>query len=141
MRESILVYRDHLYLKVSLILTLAAVVAYVWHQPFQAPNGGTWLGYTLGTAAGGIMVWLAWFGIRKRRYGVGKLRLEDWLSAHVYLGLALGIIATLHAGFQVGWNVHSVLYVLMRYHQRHFRCVLLRSIPYPADAQSAGFNS
>lgn len=113
MRESILVYRDHLYLKLSLALTLIAIAAYVWHQPFQVPNGGTWLGYTLGTIAAGLMLWLAWFGIRKRRYGVGKLRLEDWLSAHVYLGLSLAVIATLHAGFQVGWNVHTVLYVLM----------------------------
>jgi hypothetical protein len=113
MRESILVYRDHRYLKLAVLLTLLAAAAYVWHQPFQAPNGGTWLGYTLGTVAGGLMLWLGWFGVRKRRYGVGKLKLEDWLSAHVYLGLALAVIATLHAGFQVGWNVHTALYVLM----------------------------
>jgi len=113
MRESILVYREHLYLKVAILLTLIAVTAYVWHEPFEVPNGGTWLGYTLGAVAGGLMIWLGWFGVRKRRYGVGKLRLEDWLSAHVYLGLALAVIATLHAGFQLGFNVHTALYVLM----------------------------
>jgi hypothetical protein len=113
MRESILVYRDHLYLKVAALVSLASVTAYVWYDPFEKPNGGTWLGYTLGVVAGGIMIWLAWFGVRKRKYGIGKLRLEDWLSAHVYLGLALAVVATLHAGFQVGWNVHTALYVLM----------------------------
>src|SRR6185503_5198461 len=30
-----------------------------------------------------------------------------------YLGLALIVIATLHTGFQFGWNVHTVAYVLM----------------------------
>ncbi|MBM3514911.1 MAG: hypothetical protein FJX59_14540 [Alphaproteobacteria bacterium] len=113
MQESILVYRSHLYLKLATILTGASVVAYLWHRPLGVPNGGTWLGYTLGTIAALIMVWLAWFGVRKRRYGVGKLMLEDWLSAHVYFGLALGVIATLHAGFQIGWNIHAVVYVLV----------------------------
>lgn len=113
MRESILVYRNHFFLKVSLLVSLLAITAYVWHEPFERPNGGTWLGYTLGVAAGGIMIWLAWYGVRKRKYGVGKLKLEDWLSGHVYLGLALAVLATLHAGFQVGWNVHTALYVLM----------------------------
>src|SRR5690606_20878395 len=33
--------------------------------------------------------------------------------AHVYLGLSLLIIATLHTGFQFGWNVHTLAYALM----------------------------
>jgi len=113
MHESILVYRKHRYMKWALALAVVSAVLYMLHQPLGQPNGGTWLGYTLGTIAGGLMVWLAWFGIRKRRYGVGKVPLEDWLSAHVYLGTALALIATLHAGFQLGLNIHSALYVLM----------------------------
>lgn len=113
MHQSFLVYRNHLYLKVAFAAVLLAGLAYVVHRPLGVPNGGTWLGYTLGVASAALMLWLAWFGVRKRMYGVGKLRLEDWLSAHVYLGLALAVISTLHAGFQVGANVHTVLYVLM----------------------------
>jgi hypothetical protein len=113
MHESILVYRKHRYMKWALALAVVSAVLYVLHQPLGQPNGGTWLGYTLGTIAGGLMIWLAWFGIRKRRYGVGKVPLEDWLSAHIYLGTALALIATLHAGFQLGLNIHSALYVLM----------------------------
>jgi hypothetical protein len=113
MHQSILVYRNHLYLKIAFVAVLLSALAYIIHKPLGEPNGGTWLGYTLGVLSGGLMIWLAWFGVRKRMYGVGKLRLEDWLSAHVYLGLALAILSTLHAGFQVGWNVHTALYVLM----------------------------
>ena len=113
MHRSLLVFRNFLYLKLTIALVLAAIVAYWFHQPFGAPNGGTWLGYTLGTIGALLIVWLGWFGIRKRRYGVGKLTLEDWLSAHVYLGLGLIVIATLHTGFQFAWNVHLLAYALM----------------------------
>jgi len=111
--ESVLVYRSFRYLRLAAGLCLLSIIAYVLHDAQPVPNGGTWLGYTLGTISLGIILFLAWFGIRKRRYGPSNDRLADWLSAHVYLGLALIILATLHAGFQVGWNVHTLAYGLM----------------------------
>ena len=111
--ESILVYRNLRYLKWALGLAAIASLAYALHRPIGPPNGATWLGYTLGGVSGGIMIWLAWFGIKKRQYGAGKLPLQDWLSAHVYLGLSLIVIASLHAGFRFGANIHTALYVLM----------------------------
>ncbi len=52
-------------------------------------------------------------GIRKRAYRSTMGSMQGWTSAHVYLGTALLIIATLHAGFQVGWNLHTLAYILM----------------------------
>ena len=113
MHESILVYRRFRYLRFGALLVLLCVVAYAAHQPLTAPNGGTWLGYGLGTVGALLILWLMWFGVRKRRYNKGPGLLEDWLSAHVYLGLALIVVATLHTGFQFGWNVHTLAYGLM----------------------------
>lgn len=111
--ESVLVYRGFRYLRIAAGLCGLAILAYILHDAYPEPNGGTWLGYALGILGLGIILFLAWFGIRKRRYGPSSDRLADWLSAHVYLGLALIVIATLHAGFQVGWNVHTLAYGLM----------------------------
>ncbi len=112
MQDSFLTYRDFLFLKAAGLVGLLAVALYVGHTPMDAPNGGTWLGYGLGTVSFLLVLWLAWFGIRKRRYGSAK-PLRGWLSAHVYLGSALLVLGTLHTGLQFGWNVHTLAYALM----------------------------
>jgi hypothetical protein len=113
MHQSFLSYRRKRYLWIALALCVASIVAYAWHQPRSAPNGGTWLGYTLGTIGAVLILWLTALGIRKRSYRSRLGTVQGWVSAHVYLGLALIVIVTLHTGFQFGWNVHTVAYVLM----------------------------
>ena len=112
MHQSFLTYRNFFYLKVALGICAVAIVLYALHSPTEPPNGGTWLGYTLGTLGAGLIGWLAYFGIRKRHYHGTNNRLVAWLSAHVYLGSTLLIVTTLHSGFQIGWNIHSLAYVL-----------------------------
>jgi hypothetical protein len=113
--ESVLVYRGFRYLKLASLAAVIAVIAYAVHSPLGMPNGGTWLGYTLGIVGALLILWLMYFGIRKRTYASGTGKLEDWLSAHIYLGVALIIIATLHTGFQFGLNIHTLAYTLMMF--------------------------
>jgi len=113
MHESILAFRKRRYLWVAIGISVLAIVAYLFDDPQEPPNGGTVLGYTLGTIGALLIVWLAWFGVRKRRYSSTRGTAQGWLSAHVYLGLALLVIVLLHAGFQFGWNVHTLAFALM----------------------------
>lgn len=109
---SILEYARFRWFKASVILCALVSLAYLWHEPTPKPYGGTPLGYALGTIGALLIVWLLWYGVRKRRYSAGD-SVQGWLSAHVYLGTALVYVVTLHTGFQLGWNVHTLAYVLM----------------------------
>ena len=113
MHESILAFRKRRYLWAALALTMASVVAYWLDDPQEPANGGTVLGYSLGTLGALMILWLTGFGIRKRRYSSTAGTLQGWLSAHVYFGVALFVITLLHAGFQFGWNVHTLAFALM----------------------------
>lgn len=93
--------------------SLIVLLVYILHDPQPRPNGGTWYGYTLGTIGALLILWLTALGIRKRAMTRGRWSLKSWTSAHVWLGLSLIVIGTLHTGFQFGWNVHTLAYALM----------------------------
>lgn len=106
-------HRFYRYLWVALVLSGLCTVGYLTIEQDPRPNGGSWYGYTLGTIGLVLIVWLSLLGIRKRRPTPGFWNLKGWTSAHVYLGLSLIVIGTLHTGFQFGWNVHTLAYALM----------------------------
>ena len=112
-RSTFLEYSAYRYLKISALLAALAIVAYTLSRPAVGHYGGTWLGYTLGSVGAAIIFFLLWFGVRKRQYQSSAIDVKSWLSAHVYLGVLLIIIVTLHTGFELGWNIHSLAYVLM----------------------------
>ncbi|HUP93128.1 MAG TPA: hypothetical protein VM074_12850 [Solimonas sp.] len=110
---SFLAFGDFRWLRFALALCSASIAAYLLYDPVHGHSGDTWLGYTLGTVGALLIVWLAWYGVRKRRYVGGRGPMQALTSAHVYLGLSLAVVGTLHTGFRLGWNVHTLAWVLM----------------------------
>lgn len=111
--RTFLEYARYGHLKLAAALVALSLLAYLLVRPSTGHYGGTWLGYTLGTVGALIVLLLLWLGVRKRQYASAQGSLIGWLSAHVYLGIGLVVIVTLHAGFELGWNVHGLAYVLM----------------------------
>jgi hypothetical protein len=94
-------------------LCVISIVGYLLMDAEPRPNGGSVFGYIAGTVAALLVLWLTLLGLRKRAITPGNWSLKAWVSAHVYLGLAVLVVATLHSGFQFGWNIHTLAYGLM----------------------------
>ncbi len=113
MHSSFLSHAKGRYFWVALGLSALSIVLYVMDDPTEPPNGGTWLGYSLGTIGALLILWLAYLGKRKRNFVRGWGTVKGWVSAHVYLGASLLVVATLHTGFQFAWNIHTFAFGLM----------------------------
>lgn len=111
-RGNIFDYKNYRYFKLAVIVILIAFSAYLLFEPAVGHYGGSWVGYILGTVSAMLVFWMAWYGIRKRRYRVSGST-QAWLSAHIYLGTALTVIVTLHSGFHFGFNIHTLTYGLL----------------------------
>ncbi|MFT5888745.1 MAG: hypothetical protein ACI9BO_001568 [Zhongshania sp.] len=113
MYVNILNYAGRRYLWCAVGLLLVSSGLYLSQDVNLPPNGGSWQGYVLGSLGLLLIIWLSALGIRKRRYASKSANLQAWVSAHVYLGLSLIGVATLHCAFQFGLNVHTLAYALM----------------------------
>ena len=111
--EGFLRHKDFRWLKIATGLGIVALLGYAMTDEKPHPSGGSATGYTLGTVGALLILWLTMLGVRKRAMTRGRWSLKGWTSAHVYLGLSLTVIATLHTGLQFGWNVHTLAYALM----------------------------
>lgn len=136
---NILEFKQFRYAGAATVVIALAVAVYLAAYQDGGAHGGTLLGYLFGTLAAIIVAGQIVYGIRRRitpkltelrrpaspsptaenrrrqanpaqRQGAA---LQGWLSAHVYVGIAGLVLATLHTGFQTGWNVHTLAYVLM----------------------------
>ncbi len=111
--DGFLTHRNSRWLKIALGLMLFAVLVYALTDAEPRANGGSVAGYLLGTIGALLIVWLSSLGLRKRIVTRGPYSLKGWTSAHVWLGLSLIVVGTLHSGFQFGWNIHTLAWALM----------------------------
>ncbi len=113
MHDGFLKHAGYRWLKITAFIILVCIVSYIFIDVSPRHNGGSWYGYTLGTIGALLILWLTMLGFRKRAMTTGSWSLKAWTSAHIYLGLSLIVIGTLHTGFQLGWNIHTAAYVFM----------------------------
>ena len=113
MHDGFLTHAGFRWLKIATFIILLCIVSYIFIDVTPRHNGGSWYGYTLGTIGALLILWLTMLGYRKRAMTTGSWSLKAWTSAHIYLGLSLIVIGTLHTGFQLGWNIHTAAYVFM----------------------------
>jgi hypothetical protein len=113
MRDGFLSYRSYRWLWICSLALVAFIAVYIWDQPVGGPSGGTILGYTYGGIATAGILFLMYYGIRKRAYYSRVTTLKGTLSAHVWIGVLLIFLVPLHSGFSFGWNVHTLAYALM----------------------------
>jgi predicted membrane channel-forming protein YqfA (hemolysin III family) len=76
--------------RVFWLLLIATTASYLY--------GGSRWGLFYGVAGWILILLLASFGIRKRAYRSNFGTLEQWLQAHIYLGLLVVVILFFHAG-------------------------------------------
>ncbi len=113
MQETLLTYASKRYLWGGVIGAVALLLSYLYYARTMTPSGGTVWGLVYGWIGLIAILVLMFLGIRKRWYSSRFGTLEGWTSAHVYLGLLTLLIIPLHAGFQFGWDVHTLAYVLL----------------------------
>lgn len=114
MSQNFLNQRRFLWLWVCAALVVLLGVIYWRDQPVGGKNGGTRLGFIYGGISTAGMLFLMYYGIRKRyAYRSGSGTLKGWLGLHVWVGLALCIVVPMHAGFKLELNLHAASYLLM----------------------------
>jgi hypothetical protein len=99
---------------IALLLTIGLTVSFFWYrsrEPFM--HGGTSIGLIYGFAALFLMFFLLYFGVRKRAYRSRFGSLQEWLHAHIWLGLFSMFVIVAHTGFRFQDKIAVALFVVI----------------------------
>ena len=107
-----------LHLGPMILAAILIVAGTVWQiqdslQSGRVVSGSSLPGLVLGSVAAAIILFelLLWPRKRLRRYKLG--RTKHWLAYHLWLGLATGPLAWVHAGYRFGGTFTTVLMSLL----------------------------
>lgn len=89
-----------LWRRIFIVLLIGVVGTFIWSWRREFPHGGSVVGLSFGTAGYLLILLLAYYGIRKRAYRSTFGTLEQWLQSHIYLGLLVLVLLTLHTGWR-----------------------------------------
>lgn len=92
------------------LLTGGSYLVYANHT---YPHGGSVIGIVYGVAGSLIILLLMYFGVRKRSYKSSLGTLQNWLQAHIYLGILVFFIVLFHSGFRFHDRVAVTALVLL----------------------------
>ncbi|HEV3167291.1 MAG TPA: hypothetical protein VGZ22_25000 [Isosphaeraceae bacterium] len=100
-----------------IFLVVATVAASVWYflelaRTGQWPGGSSLPGFVFGVLGGVIILFeaLLWLRKKARAYRLG--RVQDWMKAHIWLGLLSVPLLFYHSGFRRGGDLGLVLMVV-----------------------------
>ncbi len=119
-RRSIVLLANKLKLHIApMVLSAILIIAAAWWQysdsvrAGRAVSGSSLSGLCIGSLAAAIIFFelLLWPRKRLRRWKLG--RTKTWLAYHLWLGLATGPLAWIHAGYRFGGTFATVLMCLL----------------------------
>jgi len=95
------------------ITALLSWVLYYWAPTLAISKIEIAVIYILGLLAVLIIILVMTYSLRKRLARGIPGRLDNWLWAHLYLGILVLFIIALHAEFRLGWNYGTIASVLL----------------------------
>ena len=112
-QENFVNYKNWRYAKLAIVILVASVFYYFFDSPLTGRKGNSYAGMFFGILSTLGILYLTYFGIRKRSYRYGAGSLVGTLSAHVWLGVILLLLVPLHSGLNFNLNFHTLTYIVM----------------------------
>jgi hypothetical protein len=99
---------------ITLLLFVALAASWVWYRQTESfLHGGTPMGLVYGFVTLFLMIFLLYFGVRKRAYRSRFGKVEEWLHAHIWIGIFSFFVMLAHTGFRFEDKVAVALFVVI----------------------------